>query len=96
MWVHVTAAEERASSLVWCMLVAMPGTDLEEGGQGSVRKVRQGRAHGTWSLERNMLTALMELENGTGCAHGSESLLCITDLLKHHGRDGCDVITAVL
>lgn len=43
--------------------------------------------------------ALMELENGIGRAQGSESLLCITDLLKHRGRDGCDVtiiITAVL
>lgn len=43
-----------------------------------------------------MLTALMELENGIGRARGSESLLCITDPLKHHSRDGCDVITAVL
>jgi len=49
-----------------------------------------------WSLETNILMALMALENGTGLAHSSESLLCVTDPLKHHGRGGCNVITAVL
>lgn len=78
------------------MLVAMPGAGHGEGGQGSVKEVRRGRAHGTWSLERNMLTALMELENSIGGPRGSASLLCITDLLKHHGRDGCENVPAVL
>lgn len=91
---HVTA-EVRASFLV-CMLAAVLRAGLGGGGQGSVREVRQAVAHWTQSLERLLLTALMELENGIGHAHASESLLYTTDLLKHHSRNVWDAETALL
>lgn len=94
MWMHFTA-EVRASSLV-CMLVVVLRAGLGGGGQGLVREVRKAGAHWTQSVERLLLTALMELENGIGHAHASESLLCTTDLLKHHSRDVWDAKTTVL
>lgn len=81
--------QKRASSLLWCMLVAVPGAGHGKGGQGSGG--RSGRAHATWSLERNMLTALMGVENGIGCDRAVNP-----SCVSHDGRDGCDVTTAVL
>lgn len=57
-------------SLVWCVLVPVPG-------QGSRREVRSGRTHGTCFLERNMLAALLELENGTG-GHMAVNASCVS------------------
>lgn len=59
-------------SLVWCVLVPVPGA-----GQGSGREVRSGRTHGTCFLERNMLAALLELENGTG-GHMAVNASCVS------------------